>query len=651
MPPTRGQGKVISIPVGVYPTLALRYLVVAAVAALLALVTAVGAGGRVSADYADCEFVLGFQAFHSMVPDTVGDCVDNEQHDPSDGMTRQLTTGGVLLWDKSSNWTGFTDGYRTWVSGPQGLQARLSIERFDWEPASIAVGATAEADAATLAYVSAAIAAYERDGLESTMTHYNSEASIEGDRSLLAVDRSSLTVLASPIFRNLVGATLPRGHSLVRVVRGVTEDGLWLNHLQTNPANGQREPKRSYFVLHDGIVFSAGHFSVRADLAGVIREYVSNAIGRYRTDGLDATIDYYNSDASVDGYLYLFLMDADDMYLAHPIFPHLIGTDVKDVVGSNGYELGVEIAKATAEGHWVEYPWPNPATGREEPKTAWVVRHEGLIFASGYYTPDADAEPPAWIGADPREYTVTYVQAAIERYERDGLESMTNYYNSTAAFEGQFYLFAMDANDIYFVHPLFPRLIGTDVKDVVGSDGFELGKAIAAATEEGIWVEYLWPHPVTLREAPKVAYAIRHDGRIFASGYYPAADDPEAATMAYVQAAIERYEREGLDATVAYYSSRESFDGASFLLVIDENDLYLVHPLRPEWIGTDVKLVRARSLDGMVYNYGEQIASVTEEGQWFHNLRPSAQGSGSTSHVWVVRHDGLIFGSAYFAAD
>ena len=645
---TRGSVATIVGSPGVHP--ALRLLATVTVAALVAaLFTVAGSTGRAAAaTQPACDFVLGFEALHGMASDVIGDCQDNEQHDPSDGITRQQTSSGVLLWDKATNWTAFTDGYRTWVNSPTGLQERLSIERFDWEPASIAVGATAEADTQTLGYVTAAIAAYEQDGLASTVAHYNSEVSIEGGRSLMMVDRSSLTLLAAPIFRNLVGATLPQGHSLLRVVRGVTEDGLWLNHLQTNPVNGQREPRRSYFVLHDGIVFSSGHFSVRADLAGVIREYVSNAIGRYQTDGLEATIDFYNSDASVDGYLYLFLMDPDDIYLAHPIFPHLIGTDIKDVVGSNGYELGREIAKATPEGHWVEYPWPNPATGREEPKTAWVVRHNGHIFASGYYTPDPNAEPPAWIGADPREYTVEYVQRAIERYERDGLESMTNYYNSTAAFEGQFYLFAMDASDIYFVHPLFPRLIGTDIKNVVGSDGFELGKAIAAATEEGIWVEYLWPHPVTLQEAPKVSFAIRHDGRIFASGYYPTAEDPEANTMAYVQAAIDRYERDGLEATVAYYNSTESFDGASFLTLVGENDLYLVHPLLPQRIGTDVKLVRARGLDGMVFNYGEQIASVTEEGRWFQTLRPSAQGSGSAAHVWAIQHDGLIFASAYF---
>ncbi len=626
----------------------LRPLAVTAVLALTAMLFAFGSAGRASADGHGCGFVFGFAALQAAIPDAVGDCLQNEVHDPTDQITRQQTVGGTLLWYKDSNWTGFTNGYRTWAIGPTGLQERLSIERFEWEPESFAVGADSAADEQTLAYVAAAIAAYDADGLEATVAHYNGDASIVDGRSLIMIEQSSMRALVAPVTRNLIGAVIPPSHSLARLVRFVTDEGVWINNLQTNPMTGQREPKRSYFVLHDGKVFGSGHFSIRANLAGVIREYVSNAIARYRSQGLAATVSHYNSRASVDGELYLFMTDPDDTYVTHPIFPHLIGTDIKDVVGSNGYELGVEIANATAEGRWVEYPWPNPVSGREEPKTTWAVRYDGLIFASGYYDRDPVAEPPAWIGADQREYTVEYVQRAIERYERDGLESMSAYYNSVAAFEGQYYLFATDENDVYFIHPLIKRLLGTDIKNVVGSDGYELGKALAAATEEGIWVEYLWPHPVTLQEAPKVAFAIRHDGLLFASGYYPVPDDPEQQTLDYVQAAIDMYSAEGLDATVAHYSDAASFDGASFLFLVDSNGLYLVHPLIPQRVGTDIRLVRARGTDGAVFNYGEQITEVTEDGRWFHILRAATQGTGSASHVWVVRHDGLLFGSAYF---
>ena len=354
----------------------------------------------------------------------------------------------------------------------------------------------------------------------------------------------------------------------------------------------------------------------------------------YNREGLDATIAYYDSRESVDGQFYLFLIDENDLYLVHPIFPHLKGTDIKDVVGSDGQELGKEIAEATEAGHWVDYLWPNPETGLEEPKRAWVIRHDGLIFASGYYTSDPNAETPAWKGADPREYTVTYVEKAIARYDRDGLEAMKHYYNSVASFEGQFYMFIMDANGLYIVHPLLPHLIGTDIRDVVDSNGYELGKEIVKATEEGHWVDYLWPHPFTLQDAPKVAYAVRHDGLIFVSGYYPL-EDPRTKTQAYVAAAIEYYKENGLEATVAYYNSPESFDGQWFLVVIDENQKYIVFGLNPALVGRTTE------------------RTATEEGQWSISTsvnNPLTPGK-DIYHRWSILYDSLIFSSGYFTSE
>ena len=46
-----------------------------------------------------------------------------------------------------------------------------------------------------------------------------------------------------------------------------------------------------------------------------------------------------------------------------------LGTDLKDAIGPDGFKIGVEIAKATGIGRWVEYVWPNPvkATARRNP--------------------------------------------------------------------------------------------------------------------------------------------------------------------------------------------------------------------------------------------------------------------------------------------
>ena len=486
-----------------------------------------------------------------------------------------------------------------------------------------------------------AIAYYEANGLDATVAYYRSPESVKGERSLTVLRASDGTILVSTLFPRFEGSNLFTGPGtpMGAFLEQATPEGYFFESFYLNPDTNQQVPALYLAVLHDDLIFLSAHSIAREDAAAATQDYVQKAIDYYDREGLEKTIAYYDSRESVDGHFYLFLIDEDDIYLAHPIFPSLKGTDIKDVVGSDGQELGKEIAEATEEGHWVDYLWPNPVSGLEEPKSAWVIRHDGLIFASGYYTPDPDAEPPAWLDADPHEYTVTYVEQAIARYERDGLNAMINYYNSVISFEGQWYMFIMDANDIYLVHPLLSDLIGTDIKEVVGSDGYELGKEIAKATEEGHWVEYPWPHPFTLQETPKVTYAQRHDGLIFASGYYALPDDPRTYTQDYVDDAIAHYDREGFDATVAYYNSPESVQyGLWRLTLYDGNGTVLTEAVSPHRVGTRGQKV----LD----------LGVTEEGQWvegnvFNPFAPEL----NRLHRWFVLHDGLIFQSSYSASE
>jgi LysM repeat protein len=85
-----------------------------------------------------CRFVLGFATLAALIPQQVGQCVENEEHNPANGDALQHTTGmagagGLLVWRKADNWTAFTDGYHTWINGPDGLQQRLNSQRFAWE--------------------------------------------------------------------------------------------------------------------------------------------------------------------------------------------------------------------------------------------------------------------------------------------------------------------------------------------------------------------------------------------------------------------------------------------------------------------------------------------------------------------------------------
>ena len=81
----------------------------------------------------ECQFVLGFKTLRDLIGyEIVGECLEN-QHHSANGDALQQTTRGLLVWRKADNWTAFTDGYRTWLNGPNGLVQRLNTERFAWE--------------------------------------------------------------------------------------------------------------------------------------------------------------------------------------------------------------------------------------------------------------------------------------------------------------------------------------------------------------------------------------------------------------------------------------------------------------------------------------------------------------------------------------
>jgi hypothetical protein len=89
------------------------------------------------AQAASCQFVLGFLTLEQMIPDIVGPCLDNVAYDAQgNGVQHTVAyTGslGLMVWRKSDNFTAFTDGFRTWVNGPFGLQLRFNSQRFFWE--------------------------------------------------------------------------------------------------------------------------------------------------------------------------------------------------------------------------------------------------------------------------------------------------------------------------------------------------------------------------------------------------------------------------------------------------------------------------------------------------------------------------------------
>ena len=388
-----------------------------------------------------------------------------------------------------------------------------ALSRLDWLEKAVA-------PSYTQAYVEEAIRRYNSQGRQATLDHYSTMASVNGDLYLFVLDENYELIVHPTVPAN-IGMDIrgPLGTDITGKNFGaefvtVDEQGKWVDYVYLNPADDYNyERKHSWIVRHENLIFGSGWYerdvSLEDDPSTYARSLVDRAITRYSAEGSDATIDYYNTPESVDGQWYVFILQADDLRtLANGARPELVNIDPPERIDATGYAYGEAFATVTDEGRRVSYVFVNPATDALESKHTWLMEHDGLLFGSGWYT-------------EPAEYTKYLVNGAISRYKSDGRDATIAYYNTADSVDGQWYIYIVDEDDLVLSHAPSPSLVGTtDIKDLVGQDGYEWGKELAKATQAGHWVEYAWVNPATDAEETKRSWVIRHDGLIFGSGYY-----------------------------------------------------------------------------------------------------------------------------------
>ncbi len=379
----------------------------------------------------------------------------------------------------------------------------------------------------------------------------------------------------------------------------------------------------------------------RSDPSEYTQFLVKNAIDKYESEGLDATVAHYNTRESIDGQWYVFIGDGD-VLLAHAANPALVNRPASEAVGPNGYPAGEAVAAvADEDGEWFSYTYPNPATGATETKHSWMVRHDGLVFGTGWYEPGPRR-------ADADEYTQSFVRQALDLYDALGREAAVAYYNTERSIDGQWYVFIMSQDDMMLAHAANPDLVDRPVSAAIGPNGYPAGEAIAAvADEDGEWFSYTYPNPATGAAETKHSWIVRYDGTTFGSGWYepgPRKSDAPAYTKAFVQQALNLYDALGREVAVEYYSSQESVDGQWYVFIIGGDGYTIAHP-NDMFIGRDPSL----RVDATGYFYGDEMLSATEEGRWVdYVLENPESGADQQKHSWVVRHDGLFFASGWY---
>ena len=90
----------------------------------------------------------------------------------------------------------------------------------------------------------------------------------------------------------------------------------------------------------------------------------------------------------VQGSLYIDMRDLySGIVLAHPINSSIVGkdlTDIPDVGGKNYRREIIELAQRSGKG-WVEYHYKNPASGKVELKTTYILRVDDVVLEAGGY--------------------------------------------------------------------------------------------------------------------------------------------------------------------------------------------------------------------------------------------------------------------------
>ena len=250
------------------------------------------------------------------------------------------------------------------------------------------------------------------------------------------------------------------------------------------------------------------------DPAAYTQVVVARAMSRYDAEGREASIAYHSSKESIDGPWYVFLLDENGFVLANPARPDIVGTTPAVRSDITGKPYGREVVAADEDGRWVDYVFVNPTTGEPERKHTWVIKHDGLSFASGWYEPISRED-------DPATYTQAFVARALSRYDAEGRDATVAYYNTSESVEGQWYVYIVDEDDLAIAHP-DPNILGLDLKGPLGTDitGRVFGLEMLRADEDGLWVDYVFLNPATDRQQVKHAWVLRYDGLLVGSGWY-----------------------------------------------------------------------------------------------------------------------------------
>lgn len=121
-----------------------------------------------------------------------------------------------------------------------------------------------------------------------------------------------------------------------------------------------------------------------------VKEFVDSAVLHLKKVGPDKAFADFNSPKGpwIRDDLYIFVFDQKGIYKATGYRPERTGSEAWKMKDASGTRLVVQdiVKRAKRDGTaLVDYLWQNPATGKLENKTSYVVHVEDYVVGAGFY--------------------------------------------------------------------------------------------------------------------------------------------------------------------------------------------------------------------------------------------------------------------------
>ena len=419
---------------------------------------------------------------------------------------------------------------------------------------------------------------------------------------------------------------------------------------------------------------SADQSSVYEFRQQVAQEMVENAIMAFDADAESALTAIQDTDNMLfhDNELYVYVLDGDNVMVAHGITPDLVGRDFDEIPDTQGTNIGeLFTANRSPYGKWVEYYWPNPATETEagELKISWNKFHAGYTFGVGIYPGSERGADVALTDADRerQRVAVDMTEQAIAAFgrDRDAAIAAVQDPDNQLYHDNELYVVIMDSDNVLVAHGANPGLAGEDGDDMVDAAGNNLGNLFESnASPYGRWVENYRTNPATDsdEEVLKYSWAKTRYGHTFIVGIYPgfaqglsvelsdADRERQRIGVAMVDQAIAAFaaDRESTIAAIHDPNNPLYHDGELYVFILDGDNVEVANGADPSIVGIDT--------DGLLDSKGTDLgalntANKSPYGKWVEYYWPNPATeteAGELKLGWVKVSSGYTFGTGIY---